>query len=213
MEDKLQSLLILLKNTPDLSSDEKLAQLFEKAFGEDTTTQDLLSSFLTLENPIYPKEHKQPMLEIYRKIVLYMSENCSEVQVTLILQAFDEIVQIDQGTLGQDEFCIKLISSLLDQKLFLSVQGMEIENNSLIISMEQNLFMIAQMIANDDQDSTEVSQKSIAIMVKYAAKIDEGLSDMAQESYSKLVDLIQLNLEQTVESNKVIYIRFVEIAI
>ena len=38
MEDKLQSLLILLKNTPDLSSDEKLAQLFEKAFGEDTTT-------------------------------------------------------------------------------------------------------------------------------------------------------------------------------
>jgi hypothetical protein len=69
------------------------------------------------------------------------------------------------------------------------------------------------MIANDDEDSTELSQKSIPIMVKYAAKIDKGIPDMAQESYSKLIELIQHNLEQTIETNKVIYIRFVEVAI
>lgn len=142
-----------------------------------------------------------------------MSENCSEAQATMILQSFDEIVQLDQGTIEQDKFCMKLISNLLDYPGFISVEGMKIEKNSLIISMEQNLLMIAQMIANDEEDSTEVSQKSIAIMVKYAQKIDAGIPDMAQESYSKLVELIQHNLEQTLEANKVIYIRFFEVAI
>lgn len=45
--------------------------------------------------------------------------------------------------------------------------------------MEQNLVMIAQMIGSEDEDSTEVSQKSISIMVKYAEKVDKGIPDLA----------------------------------
>ena len=48
MEDKLQSFLILLKNSPDLSSD-SLPQLFQKAFDENATTEDLLQGFISLE--------------------------------------------------------------------------------------------------------------------------------------------------------------------
>jgi len=107
-----------------------------------------------------------------------------------------------------------LLNNLLDHSSkFISQEGLQIEKNSLILSLEQNLMMICEIIGREEDESTEISQKSILIIVKYIIKLQKGLPDLVNDQQMKLVELLLSNLQKFVETNKTIYIRFFEVAV
>lgn len=73
--------------------------------------------------------------------------------------------------------------------------------------------MICEIIGREEDESTEISQKSILIMVKYIIKLQKGLPDLVDDQQMKLVELLLSNLQKYVETNKTIYIRFFEVAV
>ena len=51
-----------------------------------------------------------------------------------------------------------LLNNLLDHsQKFISQEGLQIEKNSLILSLEQNLMMICEIIGREEDESTEIS--------------------------------------------------------
>jgi len=143
---------------------------------------------------------------LMRQAVLFISEH-SKTESVFILAPLIELCCLE----NQDrQFSVKLIENLLRYDDFLEAGKV----NVLTTKFLDILSMLSQFMASDGaDDSLALAQISMKVMVSYIVRLEEALGEALLDAKQLLVDNILDALVHFREENKVVYIRFLELAV
>lgn len=118
-------------------------------------------------------------------------------------------MEIANHATGEPDFMLKMLNNMFEYPQFLSKEGMQF-TNPLLQNFEQIVLLLGSFLQSE---STAASQKAVQTLANYIEKLDKCFPEMIDQSKEKLVGMMLQLVNDSREANKVIYVRFLEVAV